>query len=132
MNHHDFRRMVLSLSDAVEGAHMGHPDFRVNNRIFATIHPDPTHGMVKLTPDQQQVFVHDFPNVFAPENGAWGRAGCTRVTFSEADEDAIGEAITLAWKNVMQAHAAKSAKRATPKPRSAKQKTGKPRGRERL
>ena len=40
----EFRRIALGMKDAVEGAHMGHPDFRVNGRIFATLHADPpTH-----------------------------------------------------------------------------------------
>ena len=59
MNAEDFRRIALGMADAVEGAHMGHPDFRVNGRIFATLHPDHRHGMVKLTPDQQQQFVRE-------------------------------------------------------------------------
>ncbi len=94
---------------------MGHPDFRVQNRIFATIHPDPRHGMVKLTLEQQQAFVRDFPNIFAPENGAWGRAGCTRVTFSSANEEIVGEVMTLAWQNVKTDHAARGAKKGMPK-----------------
>lgn len=32
-----FRRIALGMIGAVEGAHMGHPDFRVNGRIFATL-----------------------------------------------------------------------------------------------
>ena len=28
----DFRRIALEMKGAVEGAHMGHPDFRVNGR----------------------------------------------------------------------------------------------------
>jgi hypothetical protein len=36
MRENDFRRIALGMEGAVEGAHMGHPDFRVNNRIFAT------------------------------------------------------------------------------------------------
>ena len=36
---------------------MGHPDFRVNGRIFATLHPDLLRAMVKLTPEQQHLFV---------------------------------------------------------------------------
>ena len=79
---------------------MGHPDFRVNGRIFATIHPDPAYGMVKLTPDQQQEFIRDHPAVFAPENGAWGRAGCTRVRFDAADEEMLGAALTLARQSL--------------------------------
>jgi len=46
----DFRRVALALTDAVESAHMGHPDFRVNGRIFATLHADMKFGMVALTP----------------------------------------------------------------------------------
>jgi YjbR len=122
VTHNDFRRIALALSDAVEGAHMGHPDFRVQNRIFATIHTDPSHGMVKLTPEQQQAFVRDFPKVFAPESGAWGRGGSTRVIFSEAEEELVGEVMTLAWQNVMNDRAAKSAKRSTPKSRRTSEK----------
>jgi hypothetical protein len=88
------------MKDAVEGAHMGHPDFRVNGRIFATIHPDPAYGMVKLTPEQQQEFIRDHPAVFAPENGAWGRAGCTRVRFDAADGEMLGAALTLARQHL--------------------------------
>jgi hypothetical protein len=36
------------MQDAIEGAHMGYPDFRVNGRIFATLHSDHEWGMVKL------------------------------------------------------------------------------------
>jgi len=101
MTARDFRRIALGLTDAIEGAHMGHPDFRVNGRIFATLHPDNTHGMVKLPPDQQQRFVREHPDMFVPENGAWGRQGCTRVRLDDVDEDTVGEAMTLAWQTAM-------------------------------
>ena len=38
MRANDLRRIALGMQEAVEGAHMGHPDFRVDNRIFATLH----------------------------------------------------------------------------------------------
>ena len=44
----DFRRLALGMTDVVEGAHMGHPDFRASGRIFATLHPDRKTGMVAL------------------------------------------------------------------------------------
>lgn len=94
-----FRRIALGIKEAVEGAHMGHPDFRVNGRIFATLHADQQWGMVKLTPDQQREFVRNHPGVFVPENGAWGLQGCTAVRLAAADEDTLGEAMTLAWRN---------------------------------
>jgi hypothetical protein len=44
----DFRRIVLGMTGVTASAHMGHPDFRVNGRIFATLHADREWGMVKL------------------------------------------------------------------------------------
>jgi hypothetical protein len=99
MRAHDFRRIALGMEGAVEGAHMGHPDFRVNNRIFATLHHDRAFGMVKLTPDQQEQFTRAHPDAFAPESGAWGRAGSTRVRLASVHEETLGEAVTLAWQN---------------------------------
>ena len=78
---------------------MDHPDFRVNGRIFASLTHDETRGMVVLTPDQQETFIRQYPSVFEPESGAWGRSGCTRVHFESLDEETLGEALTLAWQN---------------------------------
>jgi Protein of unknown function (DUF419). len=95
--------MALALDGALEGAHMGHPDFRVDKRIFASLHTDDQFGMVKLTPDQQALFIEDHPGAFTPEAGAWGRSGCTRVILKSVDEEALGEALTLAWQNTRKA-----------------------------
>jgi hypothetical protein len=102
-----FRRIALGLDGAIESAHMGHPDLGANGRIFATIHHDHESGMVKLTPEQQQTFVRSNLGGFTPENGAWGRAGCTRVRFDAVDEETVGEAMTLAWQNTAQAKSKK-------------------------
>jgi hypothetical protein len=80
---------------------MGHPDFRVNKRIFATLHHDREFGMVTLTPDQQEHFTRAHPDTFAPESGAWGRAGSTRVRLASVHEETLGEALTLAWQNIV-------------------------------
>jgi hypothetical protein len=113
MNAETFRRIALTLNGAIESAHMGHPDFRANGKIFATIHHDHKTGMVKLTPEQQQKCMHDNSDAFAPEAGAWGRAGCTKVHFAAVDEEALGEAMTLAWQNTAKAPPAKKPKRSS-------------------
>ena len=97
----EFRRIAVSMNGAVEGAHMGHPDFRSNGKIFATLYPDGEHGMVKLTPEQQQEFMSTDDEVFAPASGAWGRQGCTTVRLALVDEDKLGEAMTLALQNTV-------------------------------
>jgi hypothetical protein len=99
MTENDFRRMALGLDGAVEGAHMGHPDFRAHGRIFATLRGDGAHAMVKLTPEQQERYVNN-QSGFVPESGAWGRQGCTRVVLDSVDAEALGETLTLAWQNV--------------------------------
>ncbi|HWF87119.1 MAG TPA: MmcQ/YjbR family DNA-binding protein [Vicinamibacterales bacterium] len=112
-----FRRIALGMEHAVERAHMGHPDFRVDNKIFATIHPDHASGMVKLTTEQQRKLVQEHPASFAPENGAWGRAGCTRVHLASVDEDTLGEAMTLAWQNIARSVVARRARTQRSRPR---------------
>ena len=98
-----FRRIALGLKDAVEQAHHGHPDFRMGGRIFATLgYPDNKWGMVVLTPDQQRRFVRDHPGVFVPAAGAWGDQGSTTVRLDRIDEEALGEALTLAWRNAIE------------------------------
>ena len=96
-----FRRIALGLQDVLESAHMGHPDFRVGGRIFATLSADDRQGMVTLTPEQQHVVVRENEAVFVPASGAWGRQGCTMVQLASADADAVGDAMTLAWQNAV-------------------------------
>lgn len=108
-----FRAIALGMDGAVEASHMSHPDFRVNGKIFATIHHDHQQGMVKLTPEQQERFIRENPAMFHPAAGAWGRQGCTMVTFAKAADDVVGEAMTLAWQNLArQAKKDSSARRA--------------------
>ena len=90
---------------------MGHPDFRANGRIFATLHGDGKTGMVKLTPEQQRRLVREQPMAFSPENGVWGLQGCTRVTLRGVDEETLGDALTLAWQNSAVKPPAKKRKR---------------------
>lgn len=94
-----FRKLALRLPESSENAHMGHPDFRVGGKIFATLGPDEDWAMVKLTPDQQAAVIRDEPNVFQPANGAWGRRGCTIIQLRHAHELTVGNALIEAWRN---------------------------------
>jgi hypothetical protein len=97
-----FRAIALGMPEAVESAHMGHPDFRIGGKIFATLQPAQACGVVKLTPEQQARLLGEHPETFAMQNGAWGRQGWTTVRLDDADEEAVGEAVTLAWQNLRQ------------------------------
>jgi len=97
----DFRKLALRMPEATESAHMGHPDFRVRNRIFATLsRSDEDLGMVQLTPEQQREFVGQRPEIFVPVKGGWGVKGATHVRLAKADAESAGAALTAAWRNV--------------------------------
>ena len=96
----DFRRLALSLPEAVESAHLDHPDFRVGGKIFATLgYFDAGWGMVKLMPDQQQKFVKAEPKVFVPAKGYWGRTGAMCVRLKGVKKATLRKAMVTAWLN---------------------------------
>lgn len=99
MTSDDFRTLALDFPEAVESAHMDHPDFRVGGRIFATLGPNGDWGMVKLTPDQQAPLVRGEPDVYKPAAGAWGKKGATIVTLENADWDGVRVVLRIAWRN---------------------------------
>ena len=94
----EFREIALELPEAEERSHMDHPDFRVGGKIFATLGPDLTWGMAKLTPRQQQDFMR-IDASFAPAAGKWGERGATIITLQNADEENVRSALQLAWRN---------------------------------
>lgn len=101
MNAEEFRRLVLALPNAIEGAHHAHPDFRVGGRIFASITPDGERGMVKLDAAQQALFVTSEPEAYAPAAGAWGRGGATMIVFANARAASVRRALTAAHAHAL-------------------------------
>ncbi len=78
---------------------MGNPDFRVGDRIFATLASAAQgSGNLKLTPEQQATFAEELPEVFVPVHGGWGRAGMTHIRLAAASEDVLTSALRTAWK----------------------------------
>jgi hypothetical protein len=96
----EFRKIALSLPETEERSHMSHPDFRVAGKIFATLgYPGKTRGMVKLSPEDQHYLSKDYPDVFIPVKGAWGRRGATSVHLKAAKKEILAKAIEAAWRN---------------------------------
>ena len=95
----DFRRIALSLPEAVEGSHFGQADFRVGGKIFATLALEREgYGMLALTPEQQAGMVEDAPEVFSPVPGGWGRRGATRVRLAKVTREVLEGALRTAWR----------------------------------
>lgn len=99
MNVSDFRRIALSFEGSEEGSHMGAADFRVGGKIFATLASQKDgYGNVKLTAEQQADFVREFPEVFLPVPGGWGKGGMTHIRLAHATEDVLEGALRTAWR----------------------------------
>jgi hypothetical protein len=78
---------------------MGHADFRVGGKIFATLGaPDAAWGMASLMPEQQEDFIQLAPGAFKPAAGAWGRQGSTLVRLDAVSDELLEAALAAAWR----------------------------------
>ena len=78
---------------------MGHADFRVGGKIFATMgYPNSDFGMVKLSPADQAYFVDPERESFMPAKGAWGKQGATIVKLKAVKKRDLQEAMKRAWQ----------------------------------
>ena len=109
-----FRRMALSFSGVEERQHMGHPDFRVKGKIFATLQPAKGLGMVKMTPEDQHAYMALDSAAFVPAAGAWGQGGSTLVPLHLANAETVREAMESAWR-AAQAKAQPGKRKAAPR-----------------
>ncbi|MBN8938188.1 MAG: MmcQ/YjbR family DNA-binding protein [Rhizobiales bacterium] len=92
--------LALSLPGTEAAPHFERTAVKVaKGRIFATLGPDGTSLNVKLTPDQQPVYVDSAPEIFSPVPNAWGRQGWTTVDLAKADRDTVAAALTAGWRN---------------------------------
>jgi hypothetical protein len=111
----DFRRLALTLKGAEEGSHMGAADFRVGEKIFATLASEGQgYGNLMLSPEQQAAFLDEQPDLFLPVSGGWGRLGATHIRLALASEDMLTGALHTAWRLRVE----KNAKVGRRKPRS--------------
>ena len=95
----EFRRLALELPESAEGSHMGHADFRVGGKIFATLgYPDEGRAVVILPAEEQKALLEAGPvGTFVPAAGAWGRAGATQVRLAQAKRPLVEIALRSAW-----------------------------------
>jgi hypothetical protein len=94
------RQLALSLPETEEKSHFDTPDFRVKNKIFATIKADKQLMMVKLSAVDQSVFCSFDTTIIYPVPGGWGRQGATYIELKKVKKAMLLDALTTAWKNV--------------------------------
>ena len=93
---------------------MGSPDFRVQERIFATLaYRAKGLGTLKLTPAQQADFIAELPELYLPAPGGWGRMGMTLLKLDTADDHTMQGALHTAYQNIVRKQAESAAKKRT-------------------
>jgi len=92
------RRIALACPEAVEGAHMGHPDFRVGGKIFMTLWPADKRVVVKLPVPDQHALVQMDPEAFSL--GGWSHQGWTNVHLARVNAAQLRVLADAAWRNV--------------------------------
>ena len=97
----DVRRLAVSFPEVSEGAHSGHPDFRVGGRIFATLWVEEERVVLRLSPADQAAWIASEPELFEPLDGAWGRRGWTSLSLWEAGAETVTAALLAAWRGVV-------------------------------
>jgi hypothetical protein len=92
------RRIILSMPEAEERRHHGHPDFRVNNKIFATLWPKESRVVVKLSMADQTAYLKSSPLTFS--TNAWSGQGWTNVQLKSVSADRFRELVEDSWRKI--------------------------------
>jgi hypothetical protein len=101
--------LALSLPEAAQSSHFGNTDFRVRDRIFASM-PKAGAMVLKLTPEQQEMLIEAEGAVFSALPNKWGEKGWTTALLATLDEPTALSALWMAWGNVAPKALAKLAK----------------------
>ncbi|MBL8569511.1 MAG: MmcQ/YjbR family DNA-binding protein [Phreatobacter sp.] len=90
--------LALGLPETAAAPHFDRTAMKVTKgRIFATFGAAGDMN-VKLTPDEQEMFVDSAPGVVSAIPGGWGRQGWTRVELAGADKPLVSSLLNAAWR----------------------------------
>jgi hypothetical protein len=92
------RAFAAGLPEVAESGHFEVADFRVRNKIFATL-PDGAHMVVRIAPEEQAALLAEDPDTYSAQ-GYWGRLGWTKVRLAGADPRQLRELVVDAWRRV--------------------------------
>lgn len=99
ISENDARRIALSMPEAEEREHMNHPDFRVRNKIFATLWPDKNEAVVKVDPAEVDSLIQAEPKSFS-RNGWSEKWGALTVHLEHIAEARFTELVRQSWERV--------------------------------
>jgi hypothetical protein len=86
--------MALALTEAHEGAHMGHADLRVRNRIFASLPNDARTIAIKIAPGNLDLLTRADPLTF---RDVWG-GRWVGVDLGRVERATLRQLLADAWE----------------------------------
>jgi hypothetical protein len=93
------RRIFLEQPEAEEKSHMGHPDFRVGGKIFATLWPDRNIAVVKLAIADATGALQVNPEALTLKY--WGKSPYLEVNLKRANAGLLRALARAAWRNTV-------------------------------
>jgi hypothetical protein len=93
-----FKGLALSLPEAEEQDHRGHPSFRVREKIFATLWPGEHRAVLKLRSEDRTDLVKSRPETFSLN--AWSKQGWTDIHLAHITPRECQELLEGAWRVV--------------------------------
>jgi hypothetical protein len=91
------RAIALSMPEAEEKSHFGHPDFRVRNKIFATLWPGGRTSVLKLGREVLMDLLAQDRATFSIAPGG-ERGGWTAVDLTRVDPDQYRSLMIQSWR----------------------------------
>ena len=96
-----FRKLALSLPEAVELPHFERASFRVGKKIFATMTAAGDEAMVRVAPRQKlHGLLKSHPDVFFSYGGWTERNGSLGIHLPKATAGLLHELLVDSWRHV--------------------------------
>ena len=112
------RAMALALPGVEEKSHFQHPDFRVRNKIFATLWPEQRRSVLRLTLAEQFALLKQDAETFSVRGSP--RYGWTGVKLERVDKEQFRGLLVEAWRGVASKELLEAYETKSPKARPRK------------
>ena len=96
-----FKKLALSLPEAIELPHFEKTSFRINNKIFTTLDIEKQKAVLMLTKIDQSVFCAFDRTVIYPVDGYWGKQGATYFELKKTRKDMLKDALKCAYNKTV-------------------------------
>lgn len=84
-----FRKLALSFPETIEQPHFEKTSFRVKKKIFSTLDISRGLAVVKLSDEDQSIFIAYNKKTIYPVKGAWGKQGWTTIELREIKKELL-------------------------------------------